>query len=70
MLPLIRQLSEILDEYRRSMGNPQSGVMFHLGVGQQMDFDKLARQVQPIVESLGIEWYGWHGFRRGIASNL
>jgi integrase len=36
-----------------------------------MDFDKLARQViQPIVKGLGLEWYGWHGFRRGIASNL
>lgn len=19
---------------------------------------------------IGLEWYGWHGFRRGIASNL
>jgi integrase len=36
-----------------------------------MDFDKLARQVvRPVVESLNIDWYGWHGFRRGIASNL
>jgi hypothetical protein len=26
--------------------------------------------IRPVVESLGLEWYGWHGFRRGIASNL
>jgi integrase len=33
-----------------------------------MAFDKLTRQVvRPIVESLNIDW---HGFRRGIASNL
>jgi hypothetical protein len=19
---------------------------------------------------IGLEWYGWHGFKRGIASNL
>jgi integrase len=36
-----------------------------------MDFDKLAlRAIQPIVKSLGLAWHGWHGFRRGIASNL
>ena len=35
------------------------------------DFDKLAlRAIQPVVKSLGLAWYGWHGFRRGIASNL
>jgi integrase len=28
-VPVIRQLAEILDTYRTSMGNPQSGVMFH-----------------------------------------
>ncbi len=25
---------------------------------------------RPAVESLRLEWHGWHGFRRGIASNL
>jgi len=70
-VPVIRQLAEILNAYRSSTGDPQSGVMFHSGAGQYMDFDKLARQVvRPVVESLNIDWYGWHGFRRGIASNL
>jgi integrase len=66
----IRQLAEILDAYRSSMGSPQSGVMFRSGAGQHMDFDKLARRVRPVVEILTIDWYGWRGFRRGIASNL
>ncbi|MGC2286786.1 MAG: tyrosine-type recombinase/integrase [Candidatus Acidiferrum sp.] len=26
--------------------------------------------IRPVVELIGMEWYGWHGFRRGIASNL
>ncbi len=70
-VPVIRQLAEILDTYRSSIGDPQTGVMFHSGAGQHMDFDKLAaRVVRPVVESLKIDWYGWHGFRRGIASNL
>ena len=33
--------------------------------------DKLAQRViRPAVEAIGLQWYGWHGFRRGIASNL
>lgn len=33
--------------------------------------DKLAQRViRPAIEAIGLPWYGWHGFRRGIASNL
>ena len=28
------------------------------------------RVIRPAVEAIGLPWYGWHGFRRGIASNL
>lgn len=60
-----------LDTYRSSMGDPQSGVMFHTAAGQHLDIDKLVlRYVRPVPKSLDIDWYGWHGFRRGIASNL
>ena len=53
------------------MGNPKTGVVFHAGGGKPMDFDKLSQRVsRPVVEAIGMEWYGWHGFRRGIASNL
>lgn len=35
------------------------------------DLDKLAQLViRPDVQAIGLEWYGWHDFRRGIASNL
>ena len=45
--------------------------MFHSGDGNPMDLDKLAQQViRPVIEAIRLEWYGWHGFRRGIASNL
>jgi len=70
-VPVIRQLAEILNTYRISMGNPLAGVMFHSGDGNPMDLDKLAQRViRPLVKSIGLDWYGWHGFRRGIASNL
>ena len=53
------------------MGSPSTGVMFHNGAGERMDMDKLAQRViRPLIEAMGILWYGWHGFRRGIASNL
>lgn len=66
----IEVVSRLLN-YRISMGNPATGVMFHSGDGNPMDLDKLARRViHPLVRSYGMEWYGWHGFRRGIASNL
>ena len=45
--------------------------MFHTGAGQHLDIDKLIlRFVRPVAKSLDIDWYGLHGFRRGIASNL
>jgi integrase len=70
-VPVIRQLAEILNAYRSSIGDPSAGVMFHSGGGDPMDLDKLAQLViRPVVELSGLEWYGWHGFRRGIASNL
>jgi len=31
LMPVIPALAEILDEYRRSMGNPKAGMNFHFG---------------------------------------
>ena len=70
-VPVIPTLAKILDEHRASMHNPGTGVIFHSGNGKPMDMDKLAQRViRPAVEACGLPWYGWHGFRRGIASNL
>lgn len=70
-VPVIPKLAKILDEYRRYMHNPKTGVMFHNGDGGCLDTDKLAKRViRPAVEAVGLPWYGWHGFRRSIASNL
>jgi integrase len=64
-VPVIPALRSILDGYRQTLGNPQAGPVFpveleHLG----------NRKVRVAMESLGLHWSGWHGFRRGIASNL
>jgi integrase len=70
-VPVIPKLAKILDEYRASMHNPATGVMFHIGNGECLDMDKLAQRViRPAIEAIRLPWYGWHGFRRGVASNL
>ena len=61
-VPVIRQLAEILNAYRISMGNPATGVMFHSGDGNPMDLDKLARRViYPLVRNIGfgMVWLAW-----------
>jgi hypothetical protein len=44
--------------------------MFHSGSGEPMDLDNLAQRIVRPADAIRLEWYGWHGFRRGIASNL
>ncbi len=39
-VPVIPTLTKLLDEYRASMHNPRTGVMFHQGNGERMDMDK------------------------------
>jgi integrase len=66
--PAIGGSLECLSQFCR---HPSFGVMFHSGGGDPMDLHKLAQLViRPVVELIELEWYGWHGFRRGIASNL
>src|SRR5271157_5353763 len=39
--------------------------------GQPLDLDMIARKIiKPTLEKAGLKWMGWHGFRRGPATNL
>ncbi len=70
-VPVIPALAEILHEYRRSMGSPEVGMVFHSGDGLPIRVDKVGRQlIRPALEAIHLPWYGWHAFRRGLASNL
>src|SRR5216684_4477877 len=70
-VPVIPALAEILDEYRRPMGSPETGTVFHSGDGLPICVDRLGRQViRRALEAICLRWYGWHAFRRGLASNL
>jgi integrase len=70
-VPVIPQLDHMLQEHRRVVGNPASGPIFANGAGKGIDLDSLyRRQMKEPLKAAGIEWEGWHGFRRGLATNL
>ena len=61
----------MLERHREAMGNPATGPIFANGAGTAFDLDSLYRhQMKERLEQAGIDWEGWHGFRRGLATNL
>ena len=70
-VPVIPLLGERLDRFKASIGNPESGLIFAGGNGSPLNLDNLARrEIKPVIERAGIPWFGWHAFRRGLATNL
>jgi integrase len=67
-IPVIPLLAKILETHRLREGNPTSGPIFRNGRGKPLCVDSLGMRV--IGQVKGIEWHGWHAFRRGLASNL
>jgi hypothetical protein len=40
-------------------------------LGGPVSVEYIAREViKPKLQALGMEWHGWHAFRRGLATNL
>jgi len=70
-VPIIGALTKRLEEHRARCGNPTSGPMFANTLGKPLDLNELYRRtIKPILQAAGIEWHGWHAFRRGLATNL
>jgi len=71
-VPLLPSLAQVLGRHRERGGNPVTGPMFRTAHGTPIDPNNLLRdQLRPAFKSAGITfWHGWHGFRRGLASNL
>ena len=70
-VPVIMQLAQRLDRHRCFSGNPSNGFMFLSPVGKPVNLDALVVDViVPLLNEVGIKWRGWHGFRRGLATNL
>jgi len=50
---------------------PASGWMLPNTIGGALDLDNLAdRVIKPVVKANGLNWKGWHAYRRGLATNL
>lgn len=76
-VPVIPNLKRLLDAHKANAalgpgGQPMPDAPIFAGTRREtMDLDKLASLViRPALESAKIPWYGWHAFRRGLASNL
>jgi integrase len=63
-VPVIGPLAKVLERWRRTMGNPDSGWMFGSGPLDVENFDD--RHIKPFVDT----WHGWHAFRRGLSTTL
>jgi integrase len=71
VVPLIPQVCTLLELHRATSGNPATGPIFANGAKNALDLDSLyQRQMKEPLRKAGIEWEGWHGFRRGLATNL
>jgi integrase len=70
-IPVIAQLKLFLDRHRLHSGNSPRGYVFQTPYGKPLNLDALARKViRPALKTAKIPWYGWHAFRRGLATNL
>ena len=70
-VPVIAPLAKILDAWREQLGNPVSGPMFPSEKGTPISLNNvLDRKMLPKFRAAGLEWHGWHAFRRGLAINL
>jgi integrase len=70
-VPIIGMLAKRLEQHRAACGNPTSGPIFANSVGKPLALNNLHRRtLKPIFQAAGIEWHGWHAFRRGLATNL
>src|SRR5207244_6819113 len=68
---IVPYLATLLKAHRERLGNPISGPMFLATNGKSVSPNNvLKRQIKPALREAGIEWHGWHAFRRGLATNL
>lgn len=69
-VPLISQVSKLIERHRLRCGDEHE-LMFANSEGKPLNFDNLVlRMIRPALSKVGLQWRGWHGFRRGLATNL
>ena len=67
-VPLVPMLKELLEAHR----NGADGFIFAgEKLNRPLNLANLARRIiVPALRAAGVEWSGWHAFRRGLATNL
>lgn len=68
VVPIIRPLRVLLDAIR-----PENayGWIFPNTIGGALDLANIAeRVIKPVFQANGLDWKGWHAYRRGLATNL
>lgn len=72
-VPVIGALARRLDKYRTSLGaerQPDSPI-FASSNGRPLRLNNVLRShILPVLKAAGIDFHGWHAFRRGLATNL
>lgn len=70
-IPVVKRPADALDEHRQRMGKLAVGPIFQASNGKPLNLDNLVRrEIVPALEGTGVEWHGWHAFRRGLATTL
>jgi integrase len=70
-IPVIAPLKVLVERHRARCGNVQRGFIFANEQCKPMNLEALAADViRPALEKAKLPWYGWHAFRRGLATNL
>jgi integrase len=69
-VPMVPMVHDLLEAHRNGF-KPGDYIFIGEKFGRSLNFDNLARRVvMPKLKEANIQWAGWHGFRRGLATNL
>jgi len=70
-VPVIPALKTKLALWKLRCGNPTAGLMFPSSTGTPIELNNLLnRVILPVLKKARIPWFGYHAFRRGLATNL
>jgi integrase len=70
-VPVIPQLALKLEEHRKRCGGKKTDPIFANSVGHPLDLNACyQKDMKDLLKRAGISWHGWHGFRRGLTTNL
>jgi len=70
-IPVLPLLSDLLTKRRDRVNPRKDSYIFANGRGGPLDFHNIEnRIIRPALKDTAVKWRGFHGFRRGLASNL